>query len=77
MIRELLKKKESKILISIIWGLGLSCLFRKVCKGRKCIVYSAPDPNEIKKDVYLFDNKCYKYTTTNTQCNKNPITNHN
>ena len=51
-------KKESKILISIIWDLIIiPC---KVCKGRKCIVYSAPI-QMVKKDVYLFD-KCYKYT---------------
>lgn len=77
MMNKLLKTQESKIIISIIWGLGLSCLFRKVCLGRKCVIYSAPNPNEITKNVYLFDNKCYKYTTKNTLCNNNPIENHN
>jgi hypothetical protein len=75
MIKDILKTKESKIILSIIWGIGLSCLFRKVCIERKCVVYSAPDPNTITKNVYLFDNKCYKYTTKNTLCNKNPIEN--
>ena len=45
MIKKFFKTKESKIILSIVWGLGLSCLFRKACKGRKCIVYSAPNPN--------------------------------
>ena len=74
MISEFLKKRETKIVLSIIWGLGLSCLFKKVCKGRNCLVYSAPDPNKIKNNIYMFDNKCYKYNTQNTICNKNPIT---
>ena len=32
------KDKYGKIIISIIWGLGLAALFRRVCKGRNCIV---------------------------------------
>jgi len=77
MISKMFKSKQSKIILSIVWGFGLSCLFKKVCKGRKCIIFSAPDPNIIKKNVYLFDNKCYKYTTKNTLCNSNPVENNN
>ena len=44
-----LHSQSGKILISILWGFGLACLFRKVCRGRNCIIYNAPDPNEIKK----------------------------
>ena len=31
-----------KVIISIIWGLGLATLFRKVCKGRKMSDYKRP-----------------------------------
>lgn len=75
MSNKFFESHKSKIIISIVWGVGLSCLFRKVCKGRKCVVYSAPDPNEITKNVYLFDNKCYKYSTKNAMCTKDVIEN--
>lgn len=64
---------SGKILISILWGFGLACLFRKVCRGRNCIIYNAPDPNEIKKKTYEYNKKCYKYFTETTKCNNNPI----
>ena len=35
MINNFLNSKNGRILISIVWGLGLAALFRKVCKGRK------------------------------------------
>ena len=73
MIKKFFKTRQSKIILSIVWGFGLSCLFKKACEGRKCLVYSAPDPKEVTKNVYLFDNKCYKYTTKNTLCTNNAI----
>ena len=42
MIGKILKSKHGKIIISIIWGLGLAALFRKVCEGRNCIVIKGP-----------------------------------
>ena len=67
------KSKQTRIILSIVWGFGLACIFRKACKTRNCVVLSAPDPKEITKNVYLFDKKCYKYTIENTQCNNKPI----
>ena len=70
---EFLKSNKIKILISILWGLGLACIFRQSCKGRNCIIYKAPNPNIIKDKVYMFDNKCYKYNTVPTTCSKDVI----
>ena len=39
-----LKTPAGKIAVSILWGLGLACIFRKACKGRDCIVFKAPSP---------------------------------
>ena len=38
-LRRLIYGDVGKIVISIILGLGLSTLFRKVCKNRNCIVF--------------------------------------
>ena len=61
---------KGKIIISIIWGIGLATLFRKVCKGRKCLIIHGPKPEEMNNKVYKFDNKCYLYKAQNTTCKK-------
>lgn len=68
MISNLLSTREGKIILSVIWGLGLSALFRKACHGRSCIVIKGPKPQEMHNKIYKFDKKCYKYTAANTQC---------
>ena len=40
---------------------GLATLFRHSCVGRNCIIIKSPNHNEIKKNNYKFNNKCYKY----------------
>ena len=68
MIEKILKSKHGKIIISIIWGLGLAALFRKVCEGRNCLIIKGPKPKEVDNNVYKFDNKCYKYNSYTTKC---------
>jgi hypothetical protein len=69
-LEKFLNTYESRIIISIIWGLGLSALFRRACKGRNCIVIRGPKPAEMHNKVFLFDNKCYKYSAETTHCSK-------
>ena len=61
---------QGKIILSIIWGMGLSALFRRACKGRSCIIMKGPKPVEMNNKIYKFDDKCYKYSSMNTRCNK-------
>lgn len=68
-----LKSKRGQIIMSIIWGLGLAALFRKVCAGRNCIVYKAPNPQQIINNVYQHDSKCYRYTPETTKCSNDPV----
>ena len=72
-MKQILSNRTGVILISIIWGLGLSAIFRKVCKGRGCILIKAPDPNDVKKQVYQYDKKCYKYKPYTVKCTENTI----
>lgn len=64
----ILKSKNAKIIFSIIWGLGLASLFRRVCKGRGCIVYKAPSPENIRGKAFRFNNKCYNYVPRLVKC---------
>lgn len=71
MIEQIIKSRTGIIIISIIWGLGLSTLFRKTCQGRKCqvIVYNGPNPDEIKNTYYDYGTgDCYQYDPYLTQC---------
>ncbi len=70
MLQKFTSTSEGKIILSIIWGLGLSALFRKACKGRSCIIIKGPKPEEMNNKIYLFDEKCYKYSAVNTTCKK-------
>ena len=67
-----LERKETKILISIIWGFGLACLFRKICNSNDCYRFIGPEQNEIRDKIFSFDTdenaKCYILREENIQC---------
>ena len=67
----LLKSNGGKFLISIILGLGLASLFRKVCDDDyyNCVVYNGSDyEKEIKDKKFKHDGKCYKYDIEAVSC---------
>lgn len=71
MIEEIFKSRVGIIIISIIWGLGLSTLFRKACNGRTCQIlkYAGPDPNQVKNTYYNYGTPdCYKYSPVISSC---------
>ena len=70
MIENLYKTKTGRYLISIILGLGISALFRKVWNDMDFIIVKGPPTSEILGHVFEFDSKCYKYRVKNTSCNK-------
>lgn len=70
---KILSSRTGRILVSIILGLGLASLFRKVCNGRNCIVIRGPKPAEMNNNIYQIDNECYKYKTILSKCSKNNI----
>ena len=63
-----------KYMLSIILGFGLASLFRQVCKGKNCLIFQSPPLEDILDNVYKYNNKCYKYTTTSVACDKNKKT---
>ena len=68
MIKRLKDNYTGKFIISIILGLGIAALFRKVCNDRDCIVIKGPDIKETEKNIFAFDGKCYKYKAKATRC---------
>jgi len=63
-----IKNEYFKIILGIIWGFGLACIFSCACNGRKCIIYKAPKIKDIENNIYDYNEKCYKYTTVPAEC---------
>lgn len=55
------------IIVSIILGLGLSSLFKKVCK-QNCIVYKISNYQDIKNQVFEHEDKCYMFDKVKSGC---------
>ena len=56
--------------ISIILGLGLATLFRKVCTDKNCIVFNGPVISDVQDKIYKYNDKCYKYTIEPNTCDE-------
>ena len=67
-ISRLLHTKTGKYMLSVILGLGLASLFRSACKGKNCLVYSAPSVEDVDGQVFKYNDKCYTYTPSHTKC---------
>ena len=69
-LKRLLDTPLGKIFISIILGIGLATLFRKVCTDKNCIVFNGPVIRDFDNKTYKHGGKCYKYTFEPDSCNK-------
>ncbi len=68
MITEFLDSKIGQIVISIILGLGLATIFRKVCTGNSCVVVKSPSSDDINKYYYKINQDCFKYNPVPVPC---------
>jgi len=75
MFLKILSSPIAKVILSIVWGLGLAALFRRACNGRSCIVYMGPHPSDIQGKVFKHSDKCYKYSMKRANCD--PIEDNN
>lgn len=67
-LKRLLNTDLGKFFISVLLGLGLATLFRKVCKDKNCIAFNGPVISEIDGKIYKYGEKCYKYEAAATKC---------
>lgn len=70
-IQKLINSNAGKYIISILLGIGLSTLFRNACEDRKCIVFKAITPENVKNKIFKVEDKCYKYTHEQVKCSNN------
>ena len=69
--KRLLNSSLGKIIISILLGLGLATIFRKVCNDRNCITFRGPILGDIDGKIYKHGEKCFSYNAVSTPCDKN------
>jgi hypothetical protein len=67
-LKRLLNTGLGKFFISVLLGLGLATLFRKVCKDKNCITFNGPVISEIDGKIYKYGEKCFKYSATAAKC---------
>ena len=68
--KRILNTDFGRIIISILLGLGLATLFKKVCTDKNCIIFNGPVISEVEGKTYKHDTSCYKYKMTPATCDK-------
>lgn len=63
-----MKSKSGRILISIVWGLGLAAILRQTCSGPKCLIVQGPDPSDVRNKVYRYKDKCVTFHPVHSEC---------
>jgi len=67
-LKRLLNTSLGQIIISMVLGIGLASLFRKVCTDKNCIVFNGPIIGDIEDKTFKHGEKCYKYKPTPSKC---------
>ena len=69
-LRRLIYSKPGRYIISMLLGLGLATIFRKVCNERNCIIFRGPTLSKVKGQVFKYNNKCYKFNEQIEKCDE-------
>lgn len=69
--KRLLNTDVGKIIISIMLGIGIACLFRQACNEKNCIRFEGAVITDIHDKTYKHDEKCFKYVAKSVKCNPN------
>jgi hypothetical protein len=67
-LTDMLDTREGQIIVSIVLGLGLAAMFKRVCKSGRCVVIKGPPVKETDEYFYKIRNDCYKYTPYVVPC---------
>jgi hypothetical protein len=57
-LKKFIGSRTGIIVLSIILGFGLSCMFKITCDSGSCLVFKGPDFNE--KKIIKYNDKCYE-----------------
>lgn len=74
-ISRLFYTETGQAFVSALIGLSLALIFKRVCK-ENCVLYIAPNKDDIDGKVFKFEEGCYKYSKVNVKCNEKPVENY-
>ena len=73
-IDRLLHNERGQICVSILLGLGLASVFRRVCEDNQCRVLRAAPLSSIQDKTFKVGNKCVRYVAYPIECKKQDTT---
>jgi len=68
-IKRFLNTETGKIMVSIVLGLGLSTIFRKICKDKNCMEFYGVPTERIALKTFQYDDQCFQYQHKSARCN--------
>ena len=69
-VDRLLRNESGQICVSILLGLGLASIFRRVCKDSQCRIVRAAPLASISNKTFKIGNKCVQYVPYPVACDK-------
>jgi hypothetical protein len=69
-LRDVIHTPMGKVLVSALLGFGLATLFRRHCGNGDCLDFRAPKIEEVEKETFRHDGKCYRFKATSVKCDK-------
>jgi hypothetical protein len=70
-IKRFVNSEFGRIAMSILLGLGLATLFRKVCTGRNCLIIKGCSFEKIQDNTFKYNDKCYTFDAGAQTCDSN------
>jgi hypothetical protein len=67
-IKRLLYTPVGKVIMSIVFGLGIAALFYKVCEDKSCITFRGPMIHEVDGKIIQYGEECYKNEVIAVPC---------
>ena len=67
-LKRLLHTNIGRMFISVLLGLGIATLFRRVCTEKNCIRFNGPVISEFADKTYKHGDKCYQYSLETAKC---------
>jgi hypothetical protein len=68
-INKLFYTTMGQLIVSVIFGLALAFVFRRVCTG-DCTLYYAPHFDEVNDHIFKLEDTCYAYFPHMVDCEK-------
>lgn len=67
-LTRLINSETGHIIVSILFGLALSTLFRKICTDRNCLAFYAVSEDKIVGKTFQQGETCFQFKPKSVKC---------